>query len=390
MDTERVRAPLRVAFVSQTYHPVVGGTEGQLRRLLPKLQALGVEPFVITRGLPGLPGEDRVDGIRVFRCGSVRHGVLGSAGFFCAALWTLFRHKPDLVQAFSLMTPATIAAIHRASGGAPVVVKILRGGHRGDLDRIRGKALFGLRVRLLRRTLGAVQVISAEIEAELAAMGIPAERLHRIANGVDVEGLVARGDGQALRAALDIAPSAPLFVYVGRLVAEKRLDVLLDAHARLRAHHPDARLLIVGDGPERARVAAAASADPSVVAFGQSEDIASVLAAATAYVQPSSTEGMSNSLLEAMAVGLAIVATDVGAAGELLGRNERGWLVPPNEAGALAAAMRAVLDEGTGERGARAARYVAEHHSLSDTGERLARLYRSLAPPPVLARERTA
>jgi len=380
MDADDGPAPLKVAFITQTYHPVIGGAERQLQRLLPGIESRGVQPVVITRGLPGAPREETVDGVPVVRGGSVRQGAWGSLRFFLTALRELRRQRPDVVYALSLMTPAMIGVAHRAFGGSPMLVKALRGGALGDHDRIHRKPGYRLRCRLLRRGVDAAQVISDEIDEEFALIGVPAERRHRIRNGVDVTALAPGRDGTGLRASLDIAPEAPLFVYVGRLAAEKRVDLLIDAFERLGERHPDARLLVVGDGPERDRLRSAATDDERVILFGPTDDVAEILAAADVYVLPSSTEGMSNSLLEAMAAGLPIVATDVGAARELLGDEERGWVVPPENASALERAMLAALEERTTrERGERARRYVSEHHSLDDTAERLVRLCRELA-----------
>jgi len=369
-----------VAFITQTYHPVVGGSERQLQKLLPGIVAGGIQPLIVTRGIRGAPGRSRVDGVDVVRYGSNRFGPLGTVGFMAGALWALFRFRPGVMHAFSLMTPATIGALYRRLAGVPMVLKILRGGREGDLDRVRHKPFYALRRRLLGRAIDAAQVISDEIDAEFAAFGVASEHRHRIVNAVDVQAQVSRqGDG-SMRESQAIPADATVFVYVGRLAVEKRIDRLIEAFGQLVAQHPESRLLIVGDGPERGLVVAAAAQDARVIAYGQSDDVAGVLAGASVFVQPSSTEGMSNSMLEAMAAGLPIVATDVGAARELLGDDERGWLIDADDTGQLAASMQAALEPTLARsRGAAARAHVEAHHSLESTATRLSDIYRSLA-----------
>jgi len=372
--------PLRVAFITQTYHPVVGGSERQLQKLLPGIVAGGVQPLVVTRGIRGAPGRSSVDGVDVVRYGSNRFGPLGTVGFMIGALWALYRFRPAVMHAFSLMTPATIGALYRRFADVPMVLKILRGGREGDLDRVRHKPFYASRRRLLGRAIDAAQVISDEIDAEFAAFGVASEHRHRIVNAVDVQAQASRHGDVSMRESQAIPADATVFVYVGRLAVEKRIDRLIDAFRQLVEEHPHCRLLIVGDGPERDIVAAAAAQDARVVAHGQSEDVAGVLAGASVFVQPSSTEGMSNSMLEAMAAGLPIVATDVGAARELLGNDARGWLIEADDTGQLARAMEAALDPTLARsRGSAALAHVEAHHSLDSTARRLTDIYRSLA-----------
>lgn len=376
---------MKVAFVIQTFHPVVGGSERQLLALLPELMSRGVEPCVITRGLAGKAKAETLDGIPVFRCGSTRYGALGSLFFLLEALVQLRRFDPKVVHVFSLMTPASIGMLFRVCCGAPLVLKALRGGRRGDLDRIRHKPLFHWRCRQLSRQIDAAQVISDEIDSEFATIGVPASRRYRIRNGVDIDAVTFTNDSDLRRTLECQAGDATVFVYVGRLVAEKRIDLLIEAFEAVARHFADVRLWIIGDGPERVRVASMAARDSRIVRFGEVSNVPAYLAVASVFVQPSSTEGMSNSLLEAMASGNAVIATDVGAARELLGLNERGWLVTPNDCKALQRAMIDVLEDPTRElRAQRGQAHVAEHFSLASTADALTTLYQSLVVEPRL------
>ena len=145
--------------------------------------------------------------------------------------------------------------------------------------------------------------------------------------------------------------SPPRLVYAGRLSPEKGVAVLIDALALLAKDPavPQPRLTILGDGDERASLevrAAALGLRDRVTFAGQvaRETLSSALDAADLCVQPSLTEGFSKAWLDAMAHGLPVLASNVGAASAVIGtRGERGWLVPPGDSGALARAIRDVL-----------------------------------------------
>ena len=330
---------LRVAFVIQTFHPVVGGAEKQLEALLPKIQQQNITARVFTRGIRNCPNYQQKKGIEIIRSGSNRFGFLGSALFYICTLWHLYRFKPDVVSAFSLMTPAFIGIAYKIFTGTPLIVKILRGGLRGDLDRIRNKRFFYLRQRLLTRYVDAVQVISDEIADECIELGFYSDQLMRIANGVDTEHLLQPQSAAEVRRRFSIPADAVVFLFVGRLVSEKNVIGLISAFSQVNTANEACWLIIVGDGPEREHLAQLASRLQNVVFAGSTEDIRPYLHAANIYVQSSTTEGMSNSLLEAMAVGLRIVATRVGATQQLLGSESSDMLVDPNDSKMLASAM---------------------------------------------------
>ena len=372
---ETSEAVVRVAFVIQTYHPVVGGAEQQLQSLLPLMQRQGIEPVVVTRGLSGQPSRDTVNGVPVIRCGSNHYGVFGGLVFILCGLWTLLRQRPAVVHAFSMMSPATIGMLHRVFTGTPLAIKALRGGAQGDYDRISNKPLFSVRRYFLSRYIDAAQVISDEIDVEFEHLGLSVPRRHRIANGVDVERLAAQ-PSNTLRAEYGIADDASVSVYVGRLVREKEVDRLINQWLEIYQNDDNHWLLIAGTGPEQALLLKLAAACERIKLIGQCDDVPRLLHTANVFVQPSSTEGMSNSMLEAMAAGMTIVATDVGAARELIGENERGYLIPAQDNNALKAALQMAFRQGRASRlGKLAQDYVREHHNITHTAEQLSRIY---------------
>ncbi len=367
---------LRVAMIIQGYHPLVGGAERQLAAVAPLLQEQGVDVHILTRRYSGLAAFEMIGGVPVHRLPIPGPKAVASAMFTLAALPLLWRLRPHVIHAYSLFSPATTAVMAKRLFGTPVVVKVLRGGALGDVIRLKQKSSGEGRMALFRKQVDAFIVISQEIDAELAAAGVPPERRVFLPNGVDT-GHFAPADKQALRSELSL-PDAPTVVFTGRLAAEKRVDQLIALWPAVRAAHAGAVLLIVGAGQELALKRAAGE---GVQFMGQVDDVAPYLKAADLFVLPSSTEGLSNALLEAMAIGLPAVATAVGGTTDLITHGENGLLVPPDSPPALQEALLALLaDEARrADMGRRGRERVIRDYALPATAGRLRNLYNRLA-----------
>ena len=186
-----------------------------------------------------------------------------------------------------------------------------------------------------RITSTVICVSETERRAGLAARTCRADRTVVIHNGVDAG--VFRADARSGNPSL-------LLLTVGRLQAPKDYATLVAALARLR--DLSVRTQIVGDGPDRPVVTAAlrdAGLDESVELLGDRDEVASLLAAADCFVLASRSEGLPLSVLEAMAAGLPVVASDVGGVHELVADGVTGSLVPPGDPAALADALRELL-----------------------------------------------
>ncbi|MFD0370387.1 glycosyltransferase [Streptomyces sp. NPDC127114] len=208
-----------------------------------------------------------------------------------------------------------------------------------------------------------------------------------IHNGVDATRFTPEGgpaeSGPAARVPGPAgATGGPLVVCVGRLCRQKGQDVLLDAWPAVLAAVPDARLVLVGDGPDAERLRAAAGPWPSVRFTGAVADPAPWYRAADLVVLPSRWEGMALAPLEAMASGRPVVVGDVDGARESLPPgHEALCLVPPGDPAALAAALGRLLGA-PGLRhslGREAREHVLSRFDVRRTGAAVAELYRELA-----------
>jgi glycosyltransferase involved in cell wall biosynthesis len=177
---------------------------------------------------------------------------------------------------------------------------------------------------------------------------IDARRIDVIPTGLDLARFEPRPRDHAFRAAHGLGEADRLVVCVGRLDRYKGHDNLLAAFATLAHERPAARLLLVGDGRFRDAIAArarSAGLAAQIRFSGALTDVRPALAAADVFVQASEEEGLPGAVLEAMAMGVPVVATDVGGTREAVDDGVTGLLVPAREPVALAAAVARLLDD---------------------------------------------
>lgn len=381
-------AELQVTMIIQSYLPRLGGAERQLAALAPLLKARGVQLQVLTRRYPGMAARETIAGVPVIRT-PVWGGKVGRSLLFTMfGLVQLRRLQPDVIHVHELLSPATTAVLAHGLWGIPVVAKVLRGGHLGDLAKLQDRLAGRQRLAAQRRHFAAFIAISREIDTELAAAGIPAGQRTFIPNGVDTTRFAPPADGRREEVRSRLGLQGPVVVYTGRLVPEKQVDLLLSTWPAVRSAHPHATLLILGSGEELQRLQAIAG--PGTHFPGRVDDVIPYLQAADLFVLPSLTEGLSNALLEAMAVGVPPVATAVGGAPDLITPRENGLLVPPGDAEALQAAILSLLADPArlASMGARARQRVVSAYSLQSVADRLRGLYGRLTSGSPASTER--
>jgi glycosyltransferase involved in cell wall biosynthesis len=360
---------MKLALVTRRYPPLIGGAEKVLSYLATALAAEGADVTVLTSRIPGLgpaeqeerpieatgqvrrKGNDPQGRLRVVRLATSRLRFWGT-WLYMRNLRRWFEQDPiDLAYVSMLKHDAyaTIAAGRRH--GFPVVLRPEGAGATGDIAW-QGRGNFGRRIGRRCRSADAFVAISKAVEDELLAawrdgtlressldrmMRRPQTppRIVALPNGVPVPTTPwqRRPDWRA----------SPRAAFVGRLAPEKGLDTLIDAWPAVRAAHPEARLILIGEGPERpdleARVAARGltlGPGQAIEMPGAAPDATAALRDADLFVLPSREEGMSIALLEAMALGVPIVASSIPGNRRLIGDFKHGRLAPPDDREGLA------------------------------------------------------
>ena len=393
-QTGRLSRPLRVAMLCQGYYPQVGGLERQLTDVSCELARRGLEVHVLTRRCSGSAAFEITSGVRVHRLPAPPPKGLASLSYTLNALALLGALRPDVLHAHELFSPATTAVAARALGSYPIAATVHGG---GEIPRLLQKWLGKSRLSLFRARIDRFVAIDQDIDRQLEEQGVAAHLRVRIPNGVNLARFrpVSAAEKELRRAELNL-PAGPLAVFAGRLVTLKRVDRLLEAWQRVRLQHPEATLLILGSGPQETALkqmaagghAFSAQADPQgrgeICFLGEVQNVAAYLQAADLFILPSSCEGLSVALLEAMACGVPVIATAVGGNVELVEHLRTGWLVAGEDdglAGRLAEGMEALLaQQPLRARLAQAAVGSIERtYSLAAVAARLHALYDELA-----------
>ena len=352
-----------------------GGTQRHLLEVLRFLDRARFQPLVISAKSGGELGDAiRELGVELVDLGLGERLLSADLARCVRAAASVFRARSvDVVQSFQ-WRPALIALGAARLAGRGRIVAGRRSvptehGVRGLLEEI--VVQFADRV-----------VVNAEA---LRPRGRAARRTEVIPSGVDTDRFDARTiDRAAAKAALGVPAGAPTIGTVGRLEARKGTRTLIEAAARLR-DTPDAPYVVVaGDGPLRDELAALAArlgVAERVRLLGNRGDVRAVLGGLDVFVLPSLTEGMSNALLEAMAMALPVVATDVGGNPEVIGDAATGVLIPAGESEPMANALAALLADPArrAQLGAAARRRVEERYGARAMVRRLESIYAAVA-----------
>jgi glycosyltransferase involved in cell wall biosynthesis len=249
---------------------------------------------------------------------------------------------PDLIFGCYLY-PDCYAALKIGKALAAPVVAMSIG---SDINRI-GDCITGLHTRKVLREADFLVTVSGDLRNKAIAMGAAPEKTRAIINGCDLS-IFHVGDCLEARQKLHIDPAAEAVIYIGRMDVKKGLCELVEAAASLRPERANLHVYLIGEGPDRPLIESAIQAHNAAsyihalsgCAF---DDVAVWMAAANLVTLPSYMEGCPNVVLEALACGRPVVATNVGGIPEILSE-ECGRLVPPRNSAALAQALASVLD----------------------------------------------
>jgi teichuronic acid biosynthesis glycosyltransferase TuaC len=252
-------------------------------------------------------------------------------------------YAPDLIFGIFLY-PAGFAALQV---GKALSLPVIAMGIGSDINRIEGRASERHTRTLLSETDFLVTV-SDDLRRKAVAMGAPAERTRAILNGCDLSTFHVKDCVEA-RLKLSIDAGAEAIVYIGRIDVKKGLRELIEAAVSLRSHRPKLQVYMVGEGSDRAALQSAVEASDAtsyihLMPACVPNEVPTWMAAADLVTLPSYMEGCPNVVLEALACGRPVVATNVGGIPEIM-NDACGRLVPPRDAEALAQGLEAVLDQ---------------------------------------------
>lgn len=370
------------------FRPAVGGAERQAEMLATALVAAGCGVTVLTPRIdPASPAVEDAGGVRIERFPlsdlSRRFQYPGIAlinipfilwQVVRAVFTRLRRHSVIHCHIASLQTAAV--ALAGAASSLPVLVTAHTASRHSDLGNIEKASRSGRLVAwLVRGVLKDWVAVSAAVERELLAAGIPAKSVSRIPNGVELTALLP-----------DRIPrrNVKRFLYLGRLAttAERDVPTLINAFDRLARENNEVELALVGGGDllEETRVLAEAKSAAARIYMPGFDDPHRWHEWADCFVLPSRYEGLSLALLEAMAAGLPCIANDIAPNREVLADGAAGILVPVSDEDRLFHEMqRMATDNAHAETMSRSAlAAVNARYSISAVAEMYINLYNKL------------
>lgn len=361
---------IRLAFVISTLDQ--SGAERQLALLaagLPR-DRFDIRVFALTRG--GFFAEQLAQA-------GIPLEVLGKRFRFDPLTWQRLRtglkaFRPDIVQSFLFSANSYVRLPGICPKGCRIIVS----------ERCVDTWKSSWQLALDRRLSSRATVMTANSESVATfytEQGFPRSRIVVIPNGVPLSD--AANDRTWIRQALGFQPHDRIVGFVGRLARQKRLEDLTWAFQLLHQVVDHARLVLIGDGPERdaiAELAGKLTCRDKMVFAGHRTDAYRLMQGLDAFCLPSEFEGMSNSLLEAMSLGLPVVVSDIAANRELVTHEQNGLVFPLGNSPEMTKSLRRVLDDQELARrlGSTARRFVAEHHSVEQLVTRHQELYERL------------
>lgn len=340
---------LHLTLVTETYPPEINGVAMTIGRLAQALCQRGHRVQLVRprqgpadqAGTASMLEEVLTPGLPIPRYDGLRMGL--PSGARLRRLWRA--RRPDLVHIVTEGLLGWSALSAARALGLPVTSSFHTNFH--AYSRHYGLGWLATPIaaylRAFHNRTDLTLVPTAAMQTGLAALGF--KRLEVLARGVDTSLFTPTRRSAALRASWHAGPDTPVVLYVGRLAPEKNLGLLFAAYGALRARRPDARLVLVGDGPLRETLA---RTHPQAVFAGPrtGEDLAAHYASGDIFLFPSLTETFGNVTLEAMASGLAVVAFDYAAAHELIQHGENGLLAPFASTEDFCAAAATLTDPG--------------------------------------------
>lgn len=341
----------------------IGGAQQSALTLARALPGAGLRAAVATFRDGPLRAELDEAGVPVEVLPRRRHPVVALPWFVAdmlrlrrALLDTVRRYDADVVQIQTLGTLAFLVMTLRWGTGVQLwwrianVTFLVKDDGSGPRWLFAAKrAAHRLLYRVGARMVDGVIAVSDEVaRAFREETGSRGARLVVVLNGVDVDRFPAASGRDDLRTRLGLDPETHLMTMVGTFKEQKGHRFLIEAAASAMPAFPQLTIALVGSGDLEADVRARiddADLAARFLLLGDRRDVPELLAASDSFVLPSLWEGFSVALLEAMASGLPVVATAVSGTTQVMQDGRTGWLVPPGDAGALAAAMKEVLSD---------------------------------------------
>ncbi len=379
---------LRILMLSPQFHPIVGGYERAAERLSIELAKRGHHVTVITeRRKNEWPDKETINGVFVRRLICLYQPRIHMfTSIISFSIYLLIHGRSfDLWHVHQYGHHAALASALGLILKKPTILKITSSSEQGLNNAIRKNRFAFLSAFLIKR-FSAVVATTRETVCEASAFGIAINHIHRIGNGVDLSKYYPKSKEEisCLKKKLGINCKR-LIIFVGRLSYEKNPVGLIKAwNKAYQKLTDDWQMVMVGDGPmwtEICNLISELECSHSIIMVGQRGNIEEWLSIADVYVISSYNEGLSNTMLEAMAVGLPVVTTSVSGVSELIEAPGAGLIVPISDIEGLSKAITTLASDNKLRKkmGAIARKVVSQDYSIATIAKKHEDLYYSIA-----------
>ena len=381
MQPNKSEKKLSLIMIIRQFHPLIGGTEKQAALLARELQEIGCTIKLITARLSKeWKKNELIEGLEVVRLPSPRIKVFGTVIYALSLICYLFTQRKhyDCIHVHRADYDAVIAVPLGRLIKKKVLVKLACSGPFGDLECLSRSPIHSIALWMLSKAQRVI-AINEDIKKELWQIGLKKDDISMIPNGVDIS---------IFKPLETILPSRKKIVtYVGRLHEQKGVADLIHSWGMIAERckrsvtSGELHLNIIGEGPllsKLVNLAKELKIANSIHFLGSVDNVAESLRLTDVFVNTSLYEGISNSLLEAMACGLPVVATNISGNNELIQDGYNGLLVPPEDTVALTRAIECLLTDGVKAKklGAEARKTIEKSYASHVVAKKHMELYR--------------
>jgi len=377
-----------VLMLIQSFSPAIGGAEKQALELSRSLVSRGIRVTVITRRVGDTAAEEMMGSVRVVRLKVLGSGFMDTCSFMAGSFFYLLKHAAqyDVVHVHIASSHAVAALLAGWFTGKKTLVKLADGKEQNEITLSRKNILGRMKLKFFQFSKPRLMVLNGEVFDWLNGMEeFRGLRLIRFRNGVNTLKYAPVLYQAKINAKTVLGfDNAPIFLFVGRLDPKKRIKEFVELWAEIFSEamlKPKIRLVIVGTGPEEGPIRDAVSSlglKESVTLTGVQHDLLPYYSAADVFILPSIAEGLSNSMLEAMSCGLAIMASRVGGAREAVIEGENGCLFDPLNRGEIKECLRKyIYDSNLAVRmGERSREIAVNTYSMAKVTDELIGIYK--------------
>ncbi len=359
------------------FYPVLAGAEQQALNLSRTLFSQGIPVSVLTRSMEGTKAFEQINNIPVYREIHVfDKGKWFGITYILSTFYFLLRkrHTYNIIHCHIADGLGYVAALlMKFIFNKKVIVKIALSGPSSDLNRLKKSFLNRLCLKLIH-SVDKIIIISTWSEKEALEIGLSKSKITFIPNGVNIK---------RFKPPSKSGQKSGRIIYVGRLVTQKGVDILLQAFADVIKESPSLILDIVGDGPEKEMfqdTAEKLEIKEKVIFHGVKQKPYYLFIKADIFVLPSRSEGLPNVLLEAMSCGMPVIATKVSGNLDIIKNNENGILIEKENPKQLANAIKKILNDSRLAEilGTKARETVIQNYSIEHTVSKYIKLYTDL------------